>query len=470
MSVKSPAKQSAQAKQSKQSTGLTKTLTTAFVILSVLSLLLGSSFQIYFTFQAQREVVSNQQRVTASGAANEVANFIEQNFKALETVAQVSVPSSDSVERQRQILERLFGLQPDFREVALLNEQGQEVARLSRLAVITPDDLTNRVDSDYFNGVTKEPRYISPIHVNEITNEPLMTLAVPIRSALGDFEGALVAEVNLRSMWDLVANLPISKAEAGAGVAYVVNKQGDLIAFKDTSRILRGDKVGHVHEVAEFMNGDGETDEAVIDIGINGTYILGIYVPLGTPDWAVIVELPVTEAYQDLIKNVGWSVLALVVVALLAGIGGVYAARRLAAPLLELTETATRIAEGGSELDAAVDGPAEIVQLAGAFNTMTARLRDLIALSEQRVADRTQRLEIVATLGERLSAILDVDQLLDELVNQVKIRFGYYHAQVYIIDDERQNLTMTAGAGEIGQKMKVEGHHIPLQASTSTLR
>jgi GAF domain-containing protein len=154
-------------------------------------------------------------------------------------------------------------------------------------------------------------------------------------------------------------------------------------------------------------------------------------------------------------------------VAILAGFVGVYLARRLATPLLDLTETATRITEGSTELQAAIAGPAEVATLAGAFNSMTAQLRELIGSLEQRVADRTQRLEIVATLGEHLSAILNFDQLLEELVNQVKEQFDYYHAHVYIIDERRQNLVMTAGAGEAGATMKVRGHHIPLEAPTS---
>ncbi len=86
---------------------------------------------------------------------------------------------------------------------------------------------------------------------------------------------------------------------------------------------------------------------------------------------------------------------------------------------------------------------------------------------EEQVAERTQRLEVVAVLSERLSAILDFDQLLDEMVNQVKARFDYYHAHVYIIDDSGQNLVMTAGAGEVGSQMKAMGHSIPLDTTTS---
>jgi GAF domain-containing protein len=132
-----------------------------------------------------------------------------------------------------------------------------------------------------------------------------------------------------------------------------------------------------------------------------------------------------------------------------------------------LTETVTQIAEGELDLEAAVEGPTEVTLLATAFNSMTTQLRELIGSLEQRVADRTQRLEMLATLSERLTAILDFEQLLTELVNQVKERFDYYHAHVYILDDNRQSLVMTAGAGLAGAEMKARGHHILLNAPTS---
>jgi GAF domain-containing protein/HAMP domain-containing protein len=206
---------------------------------------------------------------------------------------------------------------------------------------------------------------------------------------------------------------------------------------------------------------------ASIARGIEGTIIVGTYVPLGTPDWAVMTELPVRAAYGEVILGIGISVLVMVAMAILTGLIGIYVARRLAVPLRNLTETVTQIAEGELDLEAAVEGPTEVTLLATAFNSMTAQLHELIGSLEQRVADRTQRLEILATLSERLIAILDFGQLLTELVNQVKERFDYYHAHVYVLDDSRQNLVMTAGAGRAGAEMKAKGHYIPLNAPTS---
>jgi len=134
-------------------------------------------------------------------------------------------------------------------------------------------------------------------------------------------------------------------------------------------------------------------------IGLLGKTVLGTYVPLGMPQWAVVTELPVTEAYQPIFQSAASSIVVILLMAVLAGLGGVYVAHRLAVPVVNLTKTAIRIAGGEIELRTPVSGTQEVVSLATAFNSMTAQLRDLIGSLEQRVADRTAEL---AKMNEQL--------------------------------------------------------------------
>ncbi len=140
--------------------------------------------------------------------------------------------------------------------------------------------------------------------------------------------------------------------------------------------------------------------------------------------------------------------------------------RSMATPIMHLTETAVQVRDGDLSVQAPVETNDEIGTLARVFNSMTRQLRELIESLEDRVRDRTQRLETVATMGEQLNAILSLDELLQELVNQTQEKFDYYQVQVYLEADDYLILTSASGAADTNT-MIIEGHQIPLNAESS---
>jgi GAF domain-containing protein len=86
---------------------------------------------------------------------------------------------------------------------------------------------------------------------------------------------------------------------------------------------------------------------------------------------------------------------------------------------------------------------------------------------EQRVADRTKDLAIVAEVSTATATILETDRLLQEVVDITKERFNLYHAHIYLLDEAGDNLVLAAGAGEPGRQMKARRLSIPLNREHS---
>jgi GAF domain-containing protein/methyl-accepting chemotaxis protein len=457
--------------RSQSARSLTTTLALAFTTLSAVLLLASGGFTLYASIQRQQAIISTQQQLVAQEASKEVSGFFEEKYRALEATTRIVQLPRGSAEEKKLILESLLATQPSFRQMILLNVTGESAGEVSRVSLELSKQFLSQLQLVLSNPIQPSQRYISQIYFDDVTHEPLIILAIPIN--IWDFQGTLAAEVNLQFMWTLVDQLRVGTS----GYAYLVDEEGNLIAFRDTARVLAGENVRQINKVSEFIVNQTSAAEPTPDIetfsGLLGERVLGTYVPLGTPQWAVVTELPYSEAYAPIFQNLTSTLATVLIMGFLAGLAGVILARRLAIPVIDLTETATRIADGETQLKATVAGTKEVASLATAFNTMTDQLRSLIGNLEQRVQERTNALEkrasqlqTVSDLARTITSVHDIHTLLPDVARLVSNRFGYYHVGIFLLDDAHEFAVLRAANSEGGAQMLNRQHKLKLDSNS----
>ncbi len=369
-------------RKNKKFRSLTSTLTAAFLGLSAIVLFITSSISMYSNFKNNRNIIAGQQQLIAREAADTVKVFIQEKIRVLSVAAYIGNFENSTATEWSITLSRLLGMEPSFRHLTLLNPQQQELYTLSRTSNQTLTKLTPEVKEEIRKQLSAGKTYVGAVYIDETSFEPMVLTAVPIRNVFGDFRGSLVTEVNLKFMWDLVGSLKIG----GKGNAYVVNKDGDLLAFTDISRVLRGENLSGLRTVANFMNQDSFTEsKASVAQGILGTTVISSYVPLGEPDWAVLVELPWGEAYSSVIRTLITSLLVTLFSLTLAIFAGRYLAQRITDPLLKLRDATRTISKGNLDTRIEIESEDEIGELAINFNRMVESISALLSKTKHAV-------------------------------------------------------------------------------------
>lgn len=180
-----------------------------------------------------------------------------------------------------------------------------------------------------------------------------------------------------------------------------------------------------------------------------------------------IVNEKVAQTYL-LTTRTNFNVGILLIVAVLGSFGLAYLlARQITKPMQAIAEAARQVAAGDLKARVQVQQGDEIGQTAQAFNQMTDQLSQTFNSLEAQVIARTKRLENLVNLSERMTALLNLEELLAEVVNYINDNFDYYHTHIYLLDPKKENLVVVESSGSVGAQMKAQRHLISLKAPTS---
>ncbi|AMA57370.1 hybrid sensor histidine kinase/response regulator [Bradyrhizobium sp. CCGE-LA001] len=356
----------------------------SIVALAFAALAINTGFDVWFSYREQKQLLAATQREQAASAAIQIGQFIGQIENQIRWLARLP-PELSTNEDERLNAIRLLRLSPAIAEIAQLDAQGREQVRVSRRVADRIGSNADLSASSAFRGANESRAYYGPVYFFGDT-EPFMTLATRGNGRAPD---VIVAEVNLRFIWDLVTGIRVGNT----GKAYVVDRMGVLIAHPDLWRALQRSDLSSHADVRAALDGVGPPSGGLVKEDLSGQRVLSTYATVPSLGWLVFVELPLTEAYAPIYASVARSTFLLVILLAGAVLVSLFLSRRMTVPIQILTQGARRIGSGDLGQRLAIKTGDELEALGDQFNRMAAHLRESYATLERKVVERTSELE-----------------------------------------------------------------------------
>jgi signal transduction histidine kinase len=364
------------------------------IAIVVVALSASGGISIYFSYKETRNALIALQREKAIAAAAKIENFVREiehqiGWTALPQIAEGANPLElrrfDYVKLGRQV--------PAITEASYVSPKGCMQVQSSRLAMDRMGECLEDLSKDpRFTVARTGKTYFGPVYFRKET-EPYMAIAM---RAGREGAGVTAVEVNLKFIWEVVQQIKVGQK----GYAYVVDKDGHLVAHPDISLVLQKTDLSMLPQVKGAIASSGTADSAPDTAEArdrSGSKVLTAYARIEPLEWTVFVEQPIEEAYAPLyapLVRIGILLLAGLVLSLLASLA---LARYMVRPINALREGAAAIGAGNLDQKLDVQTGDELQDLAEQFNSMAAKLQESYAGLERKVEDRTAELRNTST-------------------------------------------------------------------------
>jgi hypothetical protein len=298
------------------------------------ALLASGAISVYFSYQENKSALANLQHEKAIAAASRIEQYIRQIEQQLAYAALPQLDAAD-VELRRIEFLKLLRQAPEITDIAQLDANGRELIAVSRLGMDVVGSGKDRSQEPAFQRAKRGQAWFGPVYFRKET-EPYMTIAIRSGSDSGP---VTVAEVNLKFIWDVVTRIKIGDK----GKAYVVDRNGFLVADPDIGLVLRKTNLSNLPHVKAATTGEKSDEPAMVSTDLAGTKVLTSLAPIEPLDWKVFVEQPVSEVYAKLDASIVRTGLLLLAGLVISALGALALARGMVRPIRTLDEGARRI-------------------------------------------------------------------------------------------------------------------------------
>lgn len=383
-----------------------------FVIVTAVTLVASFAFHSWFSYVEQNRLLGNIQREKAEAAADKIGQFVIEIRHQLGWLTQLPTSAAGAQDPRIDAI-RVMRLNPAISEITILDAEGRERLYVSRRNLDRIGSGRDASTSPAYQQVRDKGAYYGPVYFARET-EPHLTLGITAEN-----KGVILAEVNLRFVWDVVSAIKVG----ASGNAYAIDEKGRVVAHPDLRQVLRRTDLSALPHVREAISGEDRSTADEVVSPITGDRVLSASARAPELGWPVFVELPLSEAHATIYQSAARSAILLVVLLVCAVSMAWLLSRRMVVPIRALARSAALIGSGQLDQRIAIKTGDELESLGGQFNRMAEQLQESYATLEQRVADRTAELATARDSAMAEHAAAERARQAAELANAAKSRF-----------------------------------------------
>lgn len=325
--------------------------------------------------RALEDKITEELRGASSQTAREMDLWLKERLYEVRVFAS-SYEVSENLDRVRRGVDRRAALRrlndyltsvnerfTVYRELLVVDPEASVLARTA--ADTTGLDLPDT----WIDDVRAREAIMGRAYWDPEAHRTLMSVAVAITAVDGRFLGALAARLDLGAVADTLRRF----APGEHGEVYLVTQEGRLVlSSQETSAALLQRRLP---ESALASLRRSPQANATYD-NYRGTESVGATVAIPALDWAVVAEIPRTEAYRQIAGLRNFTALTVVVLFVFIGFLAYLFGLTIVRPLDRLSHGAARVAGGDLTVRLPVLGTGEAAYVTEVFNDMVSRLRE----------------------------------------------------------------------------------------------
>lgn len=424
-------------------------------------------------------MTSKQTELTldSQAAANQLAGYFEKYARGAEQLA-VNPELRKVLEETKPEDDILKAEHMDTLYENLVNVAGTDTetimaawaSDLDSSSLTQSDGFTSGDDWDitgrgWYPCIENEATILTEPYVDSSTGKLIISAAAPVYSLKGEALGAAGMDISLDHLMQIMGEYKIGKE----GYIWLLSSEGTIVYHPNEEMIQKNIADVDISENVKDAVAAGE--EAFLKYKAGGATKFGVVQAAGDTGYVVISNLPVSEYYSLLL----WLLLALAVI-FIAGLFAIAirikkTSSGLTRPILELNDTAQRLAAGDLNVQVAVSSDNEIGELGRSIEKTVARLKNYIEYIDetakvlQRIASGKLSISLehdyVGEFQKLKTALIDISNSMNEVMTGI----NHSSDQVLVGANELSNASQILAEGASAQAASVQ----ELVATTSSI-